>query len=284
MRQTIRVNEYYDLFDIKTIAGITTEAMTNIPTTIKNTNKTNPFRGFWNFPDYNTAQKPLDLIQVTGQQKSSQANSSIRIDENGDIWCYPPNVSVPYWSKIIFRNFDYSYKSVPIGEIAGPLDEIAAVPFTYTFPMTTYYNIPPTNYLPVPEYLWNQDNTDGSLDNRDWTKNDYTDLSGAQFSGMNYNFEHCPLFLRFDEYPSRSKVIFSNCDKTRNPDIEFRFDYKKGQIEPIKLNLSLSANIPVKDPTTPSNVYNQNLTKAEINNVLNVCYWCIEWIYEPDTK
>lgn len=248
MRQTIKVNEYYDLFDIKTILTTTTSeptpgilnSLTNVPSTIKDTQQYNPFRGFWNNDEYNTQQKAYDNIAITGQIKSPQAANSLRIDDNGDIWCYPPNVSVPYWSRVIFRNYDYVFK----GEPSGGYNQLFKL-------MGSKYFV-------------------------------YDKVLEEDIGGTIYDLSHIPLFLRFDEYPSRSKVIFSECDKTRNPDIDFRFAYHKGQMEPIKLNLSLSANTPIRDPLTPSNTYNYNLRKEDMDNLLQSCYWCIEWIYEPD--
>lgn len=255
MRQVTRVNEYYDLFDIKTILTTTTSEpstgifanLTNVPTTIKDTHQYNPFRGFWNNNEYNTQQKAYDNTPITGKIKSPQAANSLRIDDNGDIWCYPPNVSVPYWSRIIFRNYDYDFLTHPSNAIGEVVELKGKKPFEYS--------------IPAAEEGGEPTNVKGTI----------------------YDYSHVPLFLRFDEYPSRSKVIFSECDKTRNPDIDFRFAYHKGQMEPIKLNLSLSANTPIRDPLTPGNTYNYNLRKQDIENLLQTCYWCIEWIYEPDT-
>ena len=77
-------------------------------------------------------------------------------------------------------------------------------------------------------------------------------------------------------------MIFSGVDRTRNPDVEFRFSYRKGQMEPLKLNLSLSANIPVNDINS-SDKYNQNLKYSDIKKLLKSCYWCIEWVYEYES-
>lgn len=250
MRQVIRVNEYYDLFDIKNITTTTPSepeggilnSLTNVPTNIKDTQQYNPFRGFWNNNEYNTQQLPRDIIAITGKIKSPQAANSLKIDDNGDIWCYPPNVSVPYWSRVIFRNYDYCFNNEPSGNYKDLIGTLGLRYFEYEISETEV-------------------------------------RAGQILEGS-----HIPLFLRFDEYPSRSKVIFSECDKTRNPDIDFRFAYHKGQMEPIKLNLSLSANAPIRDPLTPGNTYNYNLSKEDISGILQSCYWCIEWIYEPDTR
>lgn len=284
MRQEIHVNEYYDLFDIKTVSGSISSALTDVPSTIRDTQMTNPFRGFWNNDQYNTQQKPYDIAPITGQIKSPQAQNSLRVETNGDIWCYPPNVSVPYWSRIIFRNYDYNinpqYSSMYL--MLSSMASNTIIRNTYPFIENVVDNVP--TQVPIPADLWGVDNTDGSIDPNPIFKHDFSDVSGISSTDRFLNFSRIPLFLRFDEYPSRSKVIFSKCDKTRNPDIEFRFAYKKGQMEPIKLNLSLSANVAIRDPSTPANTYNQNLNKATIQSLLKSCYWCIEWIYEPETR
>lgn len=272
MRQTIRVNEYYDLFDIKTITTTTAaepvagtlDALTNVPATIRDTQRTNPFRGFWNNDQYDTQQKAYDNAPITGQIKSPQAQNSLRIDTNGDIWCYPPNVSVPYWSRIIFRNYDYS---IYVNEALSPYINILSTVQPVALDSDMTFNL--TGNL--------KNDTTYTFDNAELAQKD-----GSIIQGTISHYDNANLFLRFDEYPSRSKVIFSKCDKTRNPDIEFRFAYKKGQMEPIKLNLSLSANVPIRDPSNPGNTYNQNIDMATMKKIIKSCYWCIEWIYEPD--
>ena len=268
----IRVNEYYDLFDVKDVNGTITENLNELPNNIKPNNTYNTFRGFNNFPitDTSSSIQPYNANnsqyqEIAGQHKSPQANSSIRIEDNGDIWCYPPNVSVPYWSRIIFRNFDYTIK-----------------------PASSSY----TNILAI-DYPFNLDtdnfdfNINGSLADSDTSDNKYDfsnaelESTGTNLTGSIMDFREGNIFLRFDEYPSRSKVIFSKCDKTRNPDIEFNFNYHKGQIEPIKLNISLSANIPLLDYTN-GDKYNHNLNKTQLGIILKSCYWCIEWICDKD--
>lgn len=292
MRQVIKVNEYYDLFDIKNITTTSTSEprtgtlanLTNVPSAIKDTHQYNPFRGFWNNDQYNTQQLTKDIAPITGQIKSPQAQNSLRVDDNGDIWCYPPNVSVPYWSRIIFRNYDYEFSNYPTGDYAEIVELKGEKLFRYQqAPITR--EAATDAYVPIPVTLWNEDNETGTIDERTQFKQDYSvnGVEGVELYGFTYDYSHIPLFLRFDEYPSRSKVIFSECDKTRNPDIDYRFAYQKGQMEPIKLNLSLSANTPIRDPLTPGNTYNYNLRKEDIKNLLQTCYWCIEWIYEPDT-
>ena len=328
MRQTIRVNEYYDIYDyfVDTSTDDYFIQPTDLPKDIVDTEQTNSFRGFWNNKFYNyiginndafntpNHQLQYDSVLISGQIKSSQANGALRMDDNGDIWCYPPNVSVPYWSKIIFRNFDYKY-------IDSSRTHAELYEFTdrANIELETKRIVYPNDGNPIPEEIEVTYTAADELVNPQWVNGDthtyqlwgvntttyatnntypvnfpkayqdnFTLNKGLttidEIEGVFVSLANAPLFLRFDEYPSRSKVIFSGCDKTRNPDIVFNFAYKKGQIEPIKLNLSLTANIPVRDPTDLEQSYNQNLDKATIYKYINMCYWCIEWVYEPDEK
>ena len=253
MSRTIRVNEYYDLFDVKKISGTISSDVTNIEDNIENHNTYNEFRGFSNWENFYENNKTLttppstytanNIIEITGKYKAPQAINTLSIDETtGDIWCYPPNVSVPYWDRIIFRNFDYSVN----------IKNSTYIPY-----------VCPVNKIVL---------------------NDGDDPTTTVYVGEISNINQANIFLRFDEYPSRSKVIFSGCDKTRNPDIEFKFGYHKGQMEPIKLNLSLSAGVPTRSITGDrTDVWNQNLDTYQISNILVSCYWCIEWIYEGES-
>lgn len=273
---TVRVSEYYDVFDVKKLIAnpytVTTITDRQLPTGITDTNNTNTFNGFSNWSnfssqstkpnDYSGAQtqgtaNPANNIQassvaITGQSKAPQVIANIRIDENGDIWCYPPNVSVPHWTKVIFRNYDYNCDVHASTHYNAYLTSFHKE-FTYESPNMVQDG---SDYKPDP------DSTETITDNK------ITD------------YESIPVFLKFDEYPSRSKVIFSKVDKTRNPDIEFRFGYAKGQMEPIKVNLSFSCNTPSTDQTY---TYNRNLTRDEIEKLFNKCYWSIEWVYERES-
>lgn len=255
MSRTIRVNEYYDLFDVKKISGTVSNALTNIEDDIRPTNEYNVFSGFSNWENFYENNRTLitppatyeanNIIEIVGKHKAPQAINAINIVDNlngpADIYCYPPNVSVPYWNKIIFRNFDYNIN--PSNGTYAP----------YICPKNSIRLIDPL---------------------------DPTDI---KYNGEISLLQQGNIFLRFDEYPSRSKVIFSGCDKTRNPDIEFNFGYHKGQMEPIKLNLSLSASVPVRSVSGDnSDTWNQNLSKDEISSLLTSCYWCIEWVYEGE--
>ena len=296
MRQTIRVNEYYDLYNIQDVTLLTSNEPDDpiydpsfvLPNNIVNTNQTNSFRGFWNNKYYNYSgastaentpndQKAKDLIQIAGQKKAPQATNSIKIDDNGDIWCYPPNVSVPYWSRIIFRNYDYRLKQ--------PAFNAKMRPFYNRYYDSQNIELPPyiefdddgnSWHVPAPVEYWGVDDSGAGAFDPPFQNLDMTYITGQVYRIKGVNVDKIPLFLRFDEYPSRSKVIFSRCDKSRNPDIEFRFAYKKGQMEPIKLNLAVSAGC-------PNSLYNHNLKIGDIENLVAACYWCIEWIYEPET-
>ena len=118
MNRNVRVSEYYDLFDVKSSTAAVETKFTKLPDAIKPNNEYNTFRGFNNFPitdDSSSIQPYLNTnsqyVEITGKHKAPQATSSIIVVDNNDlpadILCYPPNISVPYWSKVIFRNFDY---------------------------------------------------------------------------------------------------------------------------------------------------------------------------------
>ena len=334
MTKSIRVNEYYDLFDVYLHPGdsLVTD-IRDLPSEVIPTNEYNGFRGFSNWPNFDDNNKTLttppntytlnSTIEITGKHKSPQALNTVRIDDNGDIYCYPPNVSVPYWSRLIFRNFDYSISNsdwvkanidnifVKNFELKGKGEnepilvdptshESYNLPSQITIKATENDANPENPYIyngqPVTAgqemtfVLWNT-NTYEYKWNNEFPEN-YPEIYQQVYSGITgYNYDSTitgtsidystvPLFLRFDEYQSRSKVIFSGVDKTRNPDIEFNFGYKKGQMEPIKLNLSLSAGIPLRESNR--NKYNQNLSKAQIESLLSSCYWCVEWICDLD--
>ena len=308
MRQVLRVSEYYDLFDVRwdnindsqyEIPDPNLSNIGDIPTKIISENQTNSFRGFWNneYYNYNGAsnanntpnnQKAKDLIQIAGKSKAPQAVNQLRIDDNGDIWCYPPNVSVPYWSRIIFRNYDYSINIDTGASRYEKLPPTSSIRVKRTvFPYINWSNNGgDTGLYPIPPYnkgvsLWDEDRSANPTVDAPYKK-DFTGLMGnADYIEVLESWDNTPLFLKYDEYPSRSKVIFSQCDKTRNPDIEHRFSYHKGQMEPIKLNLSFSASQYVNDEAN-GEIWNLNLNKTDMIQNLSKCYWCIEWIYEPD--
>lgn len=265
MTRTVRVNEYYDLFNILVKPSTDELSVMDgvLPRVIKATEQTNPFSGFWNDNNFANENRTLttppatytanNVIVISGKVKAPQAVNALHLDDDGNIWCYPPNVSVPYWNKIIFRNYDYTINDSTSNAYAQQFIDSG------TF-----------------------ENPDDDV-NDDQNQLVYTVVKGDNLPSIEiHHYDQCPLFLRFDQYPSRSKVIFSGCDKTRNPDIEFKFSYHHGQMEPIKLNLSLSASNPIYDETS-KNKYNYNLNVSQITDLLTKCYWCIEWIYEPES-
>ena len=279
MTKSIRVNEYYDLFNVAYITGLEN---TDLPRYIRDTEQTNPFHGFSNWKNAydleangaNDADGNRVLkgdIPITGKKKSFQASNTLHIDDNGDIWCYPPNVSVPYWTKVIFRNFDYNINTQanPYDSVLSYQEEIALVlnEDGDTIDIGLDGNLKDSNQ----DVIY-------TFDDAGLTFDDPIKISGYQTKWNKGN-----VFLKCDEYPSRSKVIFSGVDRTRNPDIELAFNYHKGQMEPIKLNISLSAGIPFNDVESVLKTrWNQNLDKDDLTQVFDSCYWCIEWICDKD--
>lgn len=296
----VKVNEYYDLFDIKTSINISTpvaEIKNNedLPNDIRSTEQTNTFRGFSNWENFDAAN-PQNTVEIIGKHKAPQAINTLSIDDNGDIWCYPPmNVGVPFWNEVIFRNFDYQIQPHDINSSSDEdktslayesLLNNAYLSHRMVFPLSADSSAAPI-ITPTPrtvigldattvETLWGT-NKSSSANLPDIWKHDYSGVYGVDEPIKDYS--NVPLFLKFDMYPSRSKVIFSSCDKTRNPDIGFKFSSEHSTSEPIKLNLSFSASNPITDLSTSTTQYNRNLTKHEINKLLTKCYWCIEWIY-----
>ena len=286
-RKPIIISEYYDLFEINKIAANNTQQNinsynlydgVNAPNTHTNaeiipTNQTNPFIGFWNDNNFN-AGNPNNNAVISGKSFSPQAYNNVYVEDDGTINCFPPNVSVPYWTKIIFRNFDYninpasdspqlSYLQKQTQILKFQLPELSASNVSIVGTLTEDTEENPKVYL-----------ADLDLNNS---------LAFSDYAvGYIADYYNTPLFLKYDEYPSQSKVIFSGCDKTRNPDIEFNFNNQHNQNEPIKLYLSLSASRSGYDTTTQHR-FNTKLSKADLNKLLNSCYWCVEWIYNPET-
>lgn len=319
----MHVSEYYDLFEFnKSNGGDVSSGLNHYEkdqnAAIIPTNQTNPFAGFWNDNNF-TAGNPNNTDIVQGKSFSSLAYNSVYVEDDGTINCMPPTVSVPYWSKIIFRNFDYNFNNldgvskfttqfgnittggfnysnttlplIVTGEVTSPVPEFVDVVYTendqnyfsgWVAGTSQRYKLWDTN---TADYMrgvgpFYPDNFPSLFKNKDFRGVEGTETTIDGAFEMT-NFDKMPLFLKFDEYPSQSKVIFSRCDKTRNPDIEFNFNNQHGQSEPVKLYLSLSASKSGYDATT-NRRFNTKLTKAELKKLLNSCYWCIEWVYVPE--
>lgn len=309
MSRSVRLSEYYDLFDIKTYSSgnvpfADVKNNDDLPDDIQDTNMTNPFHGFSNWKDFKAnnqtrnknpppATIPTNIATITGKHFSPQALNTVSINENGDILCYPPNAPVPYWNKVIFRNFDFQFQPHDINFLYDDLKAYSYQEMINEKYLTQYDNVPFTGvddlhmFIPVPEKTYDNQNRLTQLWYEDQSSNtdlpqqfqqDFSEVGGAKT--LIYNYDNVPLFLRYPEYRSRSHVIFSACDKTRNPDIEHVFGYNHGATEPIVLNLSMSASNFITDINTPGTKYNENLDKNTIEKLLIKCYWCIEWVYE----
>ena len=268
---TFRVNEYYDLFDVLN-ATPAQQFTGNTGNDIAYSFDTNPFLGFSNGP------LTQSTTQVGIKHFAAGAKENIRVDPNGDIWCFPPDVHVSYWSRVIFRNFDYTVQPAVDSAYKDILGNTKSISFTGNV------KIPKNTPLELGFNLYNSDGTTLTYTTQSsdpTTPGGYIvaastdiDLPLTTTSGTIKDYEFVPVFLKFDEYPSHSKVIFSQCDKTRNPDVEFTFGYPKGTHEPVKLNISLSANTTCRNN---NNIYNRNLNATEMEKLFKSCYWSIEW-------
>ena len=286
MQSTIRVTEFYDVIDVKNTysdAKLSDLSSTEIPlhTTTVEANKkviptevTNTFNGFNNFPitnpdssiqDPGAVPKPSQYVAITGQVKAPQTQSNISISENGTITCYPPNVSVPYWNRIIFRTFDYEYNPKVLSD--------GGTPPTYSY--NNYRDYLNTFAIYKVDTYWDTVNEEPLLDG----------LNANIQNPMIYDYSNAPLFVKYDQYQSRSKVVFASTDRNHPHDIEFKFGYMHGQMEGINLTLSPTANNPFRDQDPTHNIkYNQHYTRQDIEELLTKCYWSIEWIYDPPQK
>ena len=205
------------MFDVKhdptLIANnqLTANVANIIPDDVKAEHVTNPYRGFWNNDNFN-AGNPNNTVEIAGKHKSPHAVSAIEILDNGDILCYPPNVSVPYWSRLVFRNFDYSIN--PSGVQNSNLQFlIANYQDVREIKNPPYFKDASDNYIPIPEKYWEEDDSQASVWPSPYTGKDFTDVTGWQTMCTNGNYDNVPIFIKFDQYQSRSKVVFSNSDK-----------------------------------------------------------------------
>lgn len=248
-----RIVEFYDIMNIENKAAPEMH-VDSLPTNIKDGFETNPFLGFSN------SNMTQSTVTVAGKHMADGINTNISIDAEGNILCYPPNAYVPYWSRIVFKKFDYNiqpaatsaYKDIIGNEYDG---QVGLLGLRGTFEFELY-------------------EPDSTLK--------YTTESSAAFSFSDNaklklkSYDSVPVFLKFDEYTSRSKVVKTKQHEDFD-DVSFTFGYPKGSTEPIKLNLSLSANPPVYNGTPTPKKYNNNLTLDEISKLFKSCYWSIEW-------
>lgn len=282
----IAISEYYDIMNVENGTPSAFQ-VDNLPAVIKDGFDTNPFLGFSNSSNLT---QPTETI--SGKLMANGINSNISIDEDGNVLCYPPNAFVPYWTRIIFRNFDYTVQPTDSSAYKSIVGNTKEINFTgnVRIPQNARVEMGFDMYDPDnPEnMIYTTQPADPSQPGGYILATNNIDLPLTTTTGSIKDYENVPVFLKFDEYPSRSKVIFSQCDKTRNPDVSFTFGYPKGSTEPIKLNLSLSANPPIYNKAnhqaaTPMKHYNNNLKLEDIQNLFKSCYWSIEWQYIPES-
>ena len=313
--KSVRITEYYDLFNVKVDID---DVSKSVKTTQSEYRKvkgpaeivdgtTNTFSGFSNWSNFatqnvapnaysstqtqGTADPSLNVqassIEVTGKYKAPGTVIDVDILANGDILCYPPPISVPYWTKVIFRNYDYQLRRpANTSDFASWFSDVSNNGSYRCNPTYTYVNDDQDiTYLPIPQRYWlNKDTTSAWVE--PFTGKDFTNVRGFNVPLCDYS--SVPVFLKFDLYPSKTKVIFSSVDKTRNPDLEYNFGCQHGSNEPIKLNLSPTCNGAMNGIEAVSGVnhrinYNCNFTRADIEELFSKCYWSIEWVYEPST-
>lgn len=259
------ISETYDLFEIGVATGetqptasVATYDQTAAATGIKDTDQTNPFRGFWNDNNF-SAGNPTFTTTIQGKHFAPNAYDTVRITEDGDIDCYPPPINVAGWKSITFKKLNYS--------INGGMN-----PDTTANPL---YNIvgkyQRSQSLALPKLIY---------ESADF-KPEATDPPILQPGSIQYDPQLCPIFIKWDEYPSRSKVVLS---KDSDP-IRFVFSYPRASDEPIRLYITTTASITGWNVDKAQRVIGK-LKKADLAVLLSSCNFVIEWeqISDADLK
>ena len=307
MSTSVKVTEYYDVFDVKTVLtypdtrAITAAQNTDVPDTDTSVaTATNTFRGFNSFPitdAVSSIQNPnagtnnlkQQYIAMEHVKKAPQAINNISIDDAGNILCYPPNISVPYWDRVVFKHFDYDINPATSynGPYKGVIESYLNTVHDVTYPEVSWRvdddvlaKDNPDMRIPIPEEYWNTNQSAAAVPEP--FKRDFTGVTGRVHDYNIRDFRNVPVFIKYDMYPSRSKVVYSSADKwnQNSSDIVHKFNYHHGQMEPLKLSVTLSASNPATNPNLPAERYNQQLTYTDIQNLFKKCYWSIEWIYD----
>ena len=277
------VSETYDLFELnKADKGGGTyaieghndqyiDASTGQPlerTGIKDEERTNPFRGFFNVTDvingtnFNT-ENPTFTVAIQGKHFAPQAFNSVNILTDGTIECFPPPIHPVGWKSVTFKCFSYKmnlYNSS--SKFSNYINDNYLDGVTQT---CAYYRdetkdgvnyhypelVPEAYDPPIPETP-----TPGSRT----AQNQLT------------KYDKCPLFIKWDEYPSRSKVVMSRKSKC----LTYVFGQPWGPDEPIRLSLSLSGSMSGYDEKLKTR-FNTKLDQQDIADLLIACSFVIEW-------
>lgn len=265
------VSETYDLFELNKVDNSGTYAIEGHNdqyidastgqalerTGIKDENRTNPFRGFFNGTNFNS-DNPNFTVAIAGKHFAPQAFNSVNILTDGTIECFPPPIHPVGWKSVTFKCFSYKMN---LANSSNKFSDYVA------------------NFIDgiVQTYAYYNDATDGgaTFHYPQFTPLADDDLSvlGARIN-MNQltKYDKCPLFIKWDEYPSRSKVVMSRKSKC----LTYVFGQPWGPDEPIRLSLSLSGSMSGYDEELKTR-FNTKLTQEDIAKLLVACSFVIEW-------
>lgn len=267
------VSETYDLFELnKNDKGGGTYAIeghndqyvdssTGQPlerTGIKDENRTNPFRGFFNGTNF-YAENPDFTVAIAGKHFAPQAFNSVNILTDGTIECFPPPIHPVGWKSVTFKCFSYKFYSMNSSKYSQYMMNFNKL-YSSMFP---YY----ANETVI--------RTDGSISA--YCPNTLPIRTIANPGAMEeseaiQDYDKCPLFIKWDEYPSRSKVVMSRKSKC----LTYIFGQPWGPDEPIRLSLSLSGSMSGYDEQLKTR-FNTKLDQKDIADLLIACSFVIEW-------
>lgn len=237
-------------------------------TGIKDENRTNPFRGFFNVTDvingtnFN-AENPTFTVAIAGKHFAPHSFNSVNILTDGTIECFPPPIHPVGWKSVTFKCFSYKVKF--LGDTTNKFSDYIDSFADGVGQVCAYY----------------RDVTDGGETSHypEFVPEAYDPpVPGVPTPGARYvknpisKYDKCPLFIKWDEYPSRSKVVMSRKSKC----LTYVFGQPWGPDEPIRLSLSLSGSMSGYDEQLKTR-FNTKLTQQDIADLLVACSFVIEW-------
>lgn len=271
----LQITETYDLFEIynkdnglfpSSIENrIETYDPTNNESKIKDTNQTNPFRGFWN--DNNFAAGNPNFTQViSGKHFAPDSYAAVDIQEDGTIVCYPPPVDVAGWRAVSFKLLKYAIDPDPIDPRDTLLDP-------HPEKTRLLQRVSKIYWKTYSQYFPTYQDADGDDTFKPITTDKLEVLSKIS------NPDKTPIFLKWDEYPSRSKVVLSkDSEPTRHV-----FSYPRGSNEPVRVYLSFSAQRNYWDEAAEINK-STKLDRDQIDGLLLACSFQITWEQIPESN
>lgn len=266
------ISETYDLFELNkvddsgnyVIEGHSDQYVgvgSDVRTSIKDEDRTNPFRGFYNSKDFYTVY-PGNPVTIQGKHFAPHAFNSVNVLEDGTIECFPPPVHPVGWKSVTFKCFIYKFKSVNLNRFTNYIMNFNKL-YSSIFP-----------YYTTESVTRGGSTVSGTCPNiLPMAASGLSPTYGAvEDSEAIQDYDKCPLFIKWDEYPSRSKVVMSRKSKC----LTYIFGQPWGPEEPIRLSLSLSGSMSGYDEQLKTR-FNTKLTQSDIADLLIACSFSIEW-------